>query len=313
MAAIRAGAVILVATALCGCIVTRPPSQAVADLAGGAGGLSVYAVGDIADCQHAQPEATPAFATARLVPHGSTVLALGDIAYPRTDASTLASCFIPTWGPHLAHMLAVPGNHDYVAGHAAEFTRYFGLVSDDPHFVAYTRALAPGWLLVALDSNVQGEALQQEYAWLQGALAAIDTPSGATTGPCIVAMWHAPVYSSGMHRGSGEHMRPFWRLLDQRGADLVLNGHEHFYEAFEPMDSHGRRRSDGAGMREFTVGTGGARLYGFWRPPFASRARVLDHGVLELTLAPGSYAWQFVDVAGRVRDAGSARCRSSAK
>jgi hypothetical protein len=98
-------------------------------------------------------------------------------------------------------------------------------------------------------------------------------------------------------------------MLDEHNADLVLSGHEHFYEAFEPLDARGQRRGDGDGMRQFVVGTGGAKLYGFWRPPYASRARVLEFGVLQLTLEPDRYAWRFIDVDGRVRDAGAARCR----
>ena len=108
-------------------------------------------------------------------------------------------------------------------------------------------------------------------------------------------------------------MREFWALLDGYGADLVLSGHEHFYEAFDALDAAGRRPRDGGGMRQFTVGTGGARLYGFWRPPYASRARVLEYGVLELSLEPARYAWRFVDVDGRIRDAGAAACRGAQK
>ena len=35
-------------------------------------------------------------------------------------------------------------------------------------------------------------------------------------------------------------MRPFWAMLEAFGADLVLNGHEHNYEAFDPRDEAGR-------------------------------------------------------------------------
>jgi hypothetical protein len=104
-------------------------------------------------------------------------------------------------------------------------------------------------------------------------------------------------------------MRAFWDMLDGAGADLVLSGHEHFYEAFEPLDADGRQAAAGQGIRQFTAGTGGATLYGFWRPPYASRARVLSHGVLQLTLAADRYAWRFVDVDGAIRDAGIAACR----
>jgi len=54
----------------------------------------------------------------------------------------------------------------------------------------------------------------------------------------------------------------------------------------------------------FVVGTGGARLYGFWNPPYASRARILKHGVLRLSLDDGVFAWQFIRVDGGVADAG---------
>jgi hypothetical protein len=40
---------------------------------------------------------------------------------------------------------------------------------------------------------------------------------------------------------------------------------------------------DGEAPRQFVVGTGGARLYGFWKPPYRSKARVLEHGVLQLS------------------------------
>ena len=87
----------------------------------------------------------------------------------------------------------------------------------------------------------------------------------------------------------------------------MLNGHEHFYEAFGPLDATGREAADG--MREFVVGTGGARLYPIWNPVHQSRVRYARHGVLKLTLDAASYSWQFIDTRGRVLDAGEAACR----
>jgi acid phosphatase type 7 len=102
-------------------------------------------------------------------------------------------------------------------------------------------------------------------------------------------------------------MQRFWALLDERRAEFVLNGHEHFYEAFGPLDSKGIPAADG--MREFVVGTGGARLYPIWSPAHHGSVRLAKHGVLRLTLGDGGYSWQFIDTIGRVRDAGEARCR----
>ena len=46
------------------------------------------------------------------------------------------------------------------------------------------------------------------------------------------------------------------------GADLVLNGHEHVYERFAPQRPN-QARDDAFGIRQFTVGTGGASAYTF--------------------------------------------------
>lgn len=251
--------------------------------------------------------------TSQLVPDGAHVLGLGDMAYPLGDAAALASCYEPTWGRHRAATLAVPGNHDYVRGTASDFLEYFGVeASQAGGFIAYTRVLTDGWRLIALDSNVDGGALQAQYEWLER-LFAEDAIAPARAPGCVLVMWHAPLYSSGMHRGSGDRMRPFWQLIDRHGADLVLSGHEHFYERFDPLDAAGRPMRDGEAPRQFVVGTGGARLYGFWKPPYRSKARVLEHGVLHLSLDRGSYSWRFIDVGGRVQDAGAARCRATFK
>jgi hypothetical protein len=208
-------------------------------------------------------------------------------------------------------MLVAAGNHDYVNGSTAAVRDYFPLaartVSED--FFAYATQPAAGWWLVVLDSNVAGARMRRQQEWLEHTLEGIrDDPASSTA--CLAVMWHAPVYSSGLHRGSGEHMRPLWAIVDRFQADLVLSGHEHFYERFGPLDADARAQPAGQAPRQFVVGTGGANLYGFWRPPYRSEARVLRYGVLQLSLAPDRYGWRFIDVEGRTRDAGAARCRA---
>jgi len=308
----RINAALVAMLVLAGCIgTTRPPVSSIVPAAPTAG-LQVYAVGDIADCGRRRPEDSVAARTSRLVPDGALVLGLGDMAYPLGDAQTLASCYEPTWGRHRAATLATPGNHDYVRGNAEDFLQYFGVAGPhDGGFIAFTRALTDDWQLIALDSNVDGSALQAQYEWLERLFSA-EAKTPARTQRCLLVMWHAPLYSSGMHRGSGEKMRRFWQLIDRYGADLVLSGHEHFYERFDPLDAAGRSPRDGQAPRQFVVGTGGARLYGFWKPPYRSEARVLEHGVLQLSLERSSYSWRFIDVDGRVQDAGAVRCRATA-
>lgn len=275
-------------------------------------GIPVYVAADIADCRSRPSERAAAGRTAALVPDGATVLAPGDLAYAYADAPTLQGCFDATWGRHREQMLVALGNHDIVDGDSGAVRDYFPqaarAVSAD--FFGYALQPAAGWWLFVLDSNVAGEGMHRQQAWLEQALGQVraDPESAAS---CLAVMWHAPVYSSGWHRGSGEHMRPLWAIVDRYSADLVLSGHEHFYERFGPLDANGRAPRDGQAPRQFVVGTGGARLFGFWKPPYRSESRVLRHGVLQLALTPGAYGWQFIAVDGTVRDAGSARCRAA--
>ena len=71
-------------------------------------------------------------------------------------------------------------------------------------------------------------------------------------------------------------MRDIWGLLYDNSADVVVAGHDHFYERFGKQDVDGR--SDVRGIRQFIAGTGGATLYDFQRMTANSQARVKAHG-----------------------------------
>jgi len=260
--------------------------------------IVVYAAGDIAECRGKPAEHSNAARTARLVPAGATVLVPGDTAYPYGTAENYESCYGPTWGVHLANTLAVPGNHDYPRGNSDDFRRYFGIGAGERNY--YARRLGD-WLVIGIDSQLVGDALDREYEWLAATL------QDNAQVRCTLAFWHMPAFSSGFEHGPTLKMQRFWALLNDHHAEFVLNGHEHFYEAFDPLDSMGKPAEDG--MREFVVGTGGARLYPTWKPYHSSRKRLASHGVLKLELDDGSYGWQFIDTSGRVRDSGEARCR----
>jgi hypothetical protein len=103
---------------------------------------------------------------------------------------------------------------------------------------------------------------QQETQWLAQDLAN-DHAS------CTLAYWHQPTWSASSApinattpgTGSAEGTEAggaWWTLLQAHGADLVLNGHEHLYARFAPMNAAGQ--ADPHGIREFIVGTGGEGL-----------------------------------------------------
>ncbi len=261
------------------------------------GGVLAYAAGDVADCRNTA-EKSVAAKTARMIPLDAVVFVVGDTTYPYADRATLESCYTPTWGRFLSRTYAVPGNHDYVAGSAADFLDYFGARTPRR---TWFRALVGDWWVIGLDSTLSGAALKEQQVWLEEKLRSIEGD-----GRCIMAMWHHPVFSTGLHRRDGGHMRPAWIALAQAGADLVLNGHEHFYESFAPKDAAGRDQP--TGLREIIAGTGGAQLFDLSIVRGAkSFARV--HGLLELHLEKDRYDYAFRTLSGRIRDKGAAQCR----
>jgi hypothetical protein len=158
------------------------------------------------------------------------------------------------------------------------------------------------WHIIVLNSNcpfVGGcGAGSPQLKWLQQDLAS----SGASRpGACTLAYWHHPRYSSGRH-GDDDMTAPLWRALASAGADLILQGHDHDYERFGPID----------GMRSFVVGTGGRSLYEFLRrrDPGSELRANNSYGLLMLTLRGNDYSWQFIPASGStLTDAGSGSCR----
>jgi alkaline phosphatase len=90
---------------------------------------------------------------------------------------------------------------------------------------------------------------------------------------------------------------------------MVLAGHDHTYERFAPMAPDGTLDPEG-GIVQFVVGTGGGPLRDFGEVHSHSHARNSESfGVLQLTLLPGGYEWEFVPVEGAsFTDIGTGSC-----
>ena len=262
--------------------------------------VTIVAAGDIADCGSDGTQFPEAIRTAALVqPADALVLTLGDNTYPIGAPAEFADCFSPTWGQFKERIRPSPGNHDYITMDAGGYFGYFGALAG-PSGRGYYSFDAGAWHVVSLNSNVDAAPGSPQHAWLQNDLA-------ASKARCTLAYWHHPVFSSGPH-GSDPRMAEIYRLLHSAGADIVLVGHDHIYERFAPQDADGRSDPQN-GVRSFTVGTGGARLYSIRTPQPNSEYRdSSSYGVLRLTLADGSYRWTFVPVNGASRDEGAAVC-----
>ncbi len=256
-----------------------------------------YAAGDVAECK-GPAQASVAARTAAMIPADAVVFIAGDTVYPLADRATLESCYTPTWGRLLPRTYAVPGNHDYVGGSPRDFLNYFGARTPGR---TWFRAAVGDWWVIGLDSNVGGPRLEEQQRWLEGQLREVEGD-----GRCMLALWHHPLFSTGLHRKDGARMLPAWKALSRAGADLVLNGHEHFYESFEPKDAEGH--ADKRGMREIIAGTGGAHLHDL-SIAGGYRAYARAFGLLRLELDADRYTYTFRTLDGRVLDSGGATCR----
>jgi acid phosphatase type 7 len=262
--------------------------------------VSIVAAGDIADCGSDGTQFPEAHRTAALVqPTDALVLTLGDNTYPVGAPTEFADCFNPTWGQFKQRIRPSPGNHDYLTTDAGGYFGYFGPAAG-PADRGYFSFEVGSWHVISLNSNVDAGAGSAQLAWLQADLA-------ASKAVCTLAYWHHPLFSSGPH-GNNAQMVEIYRLLHAAGVEVVLVGHDHLYERFAPQDADGRPDAL-RGVRSFTVGTGGARLYS-WRT-LQANSEFRDnssHGVLRLSLEDGRYRWAFVPVVGAARDEGSAVC-----
>jgi hypothetical protein len=263
----------------------------------------VNAAGDIAYCGNNNDEAT-----AQLLDNmPGTVVTLGDNVYDSGTASEFSNCYDPTWGRHKARTTPVLGNHEYVTSGASGYFNYFGAAAGDPTQGFYDYRLG-AWHVIVLNSNCTaiggcGAGSPQEQ-WLRNVLAISDAE-------CTIAVWHHPRFSSGGVHGSNTGMGAFWQALYDYGADVILNGHEHFYERFGMQDPDGT--ADAVyGLRQITAGTGGRSSYGFGTPLPNSDVRGQPYGVLKMILHDTSYSWEFTPVAGQTfTDAGSSSCHGA--
>lgn len=259
------------------------------------------------------PETASLLATLR----PDAVLPLGDTQYPSGALPTYRSSYDPTWGRFKAITYPVVGNHEYGTPNAEGFYTYFGNLLGDADTGYYSYDLG-SWHVVALNSQCEQiggcQTGSAEQRWLKADLA-------AHPAKCTLAYWHEPRFSSGIH-GSNTDFTDFWSTLTAAGADVVLSGHDHEYERFEPLDADGKPDAK-HGMTEFVVGTGGDSLGQFHglergsvaqipRPDPTNPRRYLTpahYGIIALTLGPNSFSWKFNPIEKmKPLDSGTTRC-----
>ena len=227
------------------------------------------------------------------------ILLAGDLAYPNGTLEDFKRCFEPSFGRFKQRMRAAPGNHDYVASPGADpYFTYFGDRSG-PNRLGFYSFRAAEWTVFMLNTNIPHGRNSQQYAYVRGVMQQAPTR-------CTMAVMHHPFDSSALN-GPTPTLRELWELMYNLGGDVVIAGHDHVYERIAPVDAS-QKRDDAKGIRQFTVGTGGAPLYHRVRSAHQSEMFIANYGMLRLKLDPALYEWQFMDVNGNVLDRGLNVC-----
>jgi len=234
-----------------------------------------------------------------------TVFTTGSNTYSTGTLTDFTNCYGPSWGQLLARTRPAVGTKDYQTAGATRYWQYFHpsvAVGDSGNYY-YSYDLG-AWHIVVLNSEISMSSGSPQEQWLKADLA-------ANTKRCQLAVFDHPRFSSTGTQVWSSGL-PIWQDLYAAGAEIVLNSHYRVYERFAPQTPGGVLDTQ-AGIRQITIGTGGITADTFYTtlaPNSEVRATKL-YGVLQLTLADGSYSWQFVQVPGEspaFTDSGSGSC-----
>lgn len=193
------------------------------------------------------------------------------------------------------------GNHEYIGSDISGYEWYWNNV---PHYYSFN---ADGWHFVSLDNiskYIGNTSSNGNYAaetqWLSNDL---------TNNPlaCTIVYYHEPLYNVGPE-GPATNTSGIWQILAQHHVTLVLNGHDHDYQRWVPLDGNGNPNS--AGVTEFVVGSGGHGHQAQRTTDTRLAASDFTHfGALRLALGTSGASYQFISTAGATLDSGSVPCK----
>jgi hypothetical protein len=254
----------------------------------GAAPFVFAAVGDTGD---GSPEAAR-LARRVLAGHPDFLVHLGDFAYRRGTVSETATRFFRPYERLLRRVpiMPTPGNHDLVG--RSVYRDLFAPAADGesaggPHY-------AFDWGAAHFDSVSSPEferGAAPGVAWLRDDLAAV--PAGRWR----VVFLHEPPYTAGAKATVPGLRATLEPVLEAAHVDLVLAGHQHFYERGRPTCGYTRD----AAVLHVTSGGGGANLDP--AVPHANFAGAVSAThYLRVRVTPDALDLRAVDVDGRVLD-----------
>ena len=178
----------------------------------------------VGDSGHGGPVAK-AIARRIRAAHPAFLIHVGDFAYSHATVHEMDTRFFPQYRATLARvpLFPTPGNHDL-------FNRS-----------VYRSLFAP-----AVDGDA-ADGFRYHFHWGPGAFVSLSSPDGARGAPGLaddlaaggtlpwrIVFLHEPLYTAGhkrVERGLRAGLGP---VVETAGVDLVLAGHQHFYERSLP-------------------------------------------------------------------------------
>jgi len=180
--------------------------------------------------------------------------------------SNYSANFGTTFGQFVSQgiFMQVRGNHDIqsagsytdfdgtVHNTGAAYWDYFGANAhmfniEGKRLTDYSYDLG-AWHIIGLD-QLNGSVSQPSLDFLTSDLAS------HTSSKCQLVYWHVPTYSSGASHGDATGLKPLNQAEYNAGVDIQLNGHDHDYQRFYPINPSGVR-DDARGITTFVAGIG---------------------------------------------------------
>jgi len=281
----------LLALAVGGWQSASPPAQHIV-LPQAAKSVRFAVIGDGGTGGSAQRRVAQRLAAARASFPFTFTLMLGDNLYGSEKPDDFAEKFERPYKPLLdagVTFHAALGNHDdpnqrFYKPFNMNGERYYSFQPPDGGSVRF----------FALDSNYMDKA---QVAWLEKALAG----SGSDWKICF---FHHPIYSSGNTHGSDTELREVLEpLFLKHGVDLVLTGHEHFYERIKPQHGiHYIIAGSAAKLRRGNIGG----------TPLTAKGFDQGYAFMLMEIAGDTLHFQTITDEGRTIDSGTIRRRADA-
>lgn len=210
------------------------------------------------------------------------VLMMGDNLYGGEAALDYKKKFEDVYRPLLdqeVKFYATLGNHDEPA---QRFYKYFNM--DGKEYYRFTKGNVAFY---SLNSNYMDK---KQVQWLQDEL-------GKDNSAWKIAFFHHPPYSSGGKHGSDTQLREVVEpIFLKYGVNIVLAGHEHFYERIKPQK----------GIYYFISGAGGKLREGdvHDRSPLTEKAFDRDMSFMLAEIVDDQFYFQVVSRTGEIVDSG---------